>query len=210
MHIPFRRYQKKTLFVVDISITWATNRNWQAKVLDTWKVTQLNLPHQDSANRCSQCPKIICFWLLSSPSNQPVYPRDEFTCCQTETGVADWSCYLIQSGYTNTKPITESVLALIPSCIGQGSHTNTNSSITWIWTLCFPHLRQTPELLCHCSSQISKRVSPDRFKQNSTLQLPWPHLTGSDSAELLHVTTLLRWKQYSRIVSCWTASDRQK
>ena len=31
----------ETLFVVDVSIDWATDRNWQTKVLDIWKVTQL-------------------------------------------------------------------------------------------------------------------------------------------------------------------------
>ena len=38
------RYQRKTLLVVDVSVIWPTNRNWQTKVLDTWKVTQLDLP----------------------------------------------------------------------------------------------------------------------------------------------------------------------
>ena len=33
------RYQRKTLFVVGVSINWVTKRNWQTKVLDTWKVT---------------------------------------------------------------------------------------------------------------------------------------------------------------------------
>ena len=37
------RYQRKTLFVIDVSINWATDRNWQTKLLDTWKVTQINL-----------------------------------------------------------------------------------------------------------------------------------------------------------------------
>ena len=36
------------IIIVDISINWATNRNWQTNILDTWKVTQLNLPHQKS------------------------------------------------------------------------------------------------------------------------------------------------------------------
>ena len=29
--------------MVDVSINWATDRNWQTKLLDTWKVAQLNL-----------------------------------------------------------------------------------------------------------------------------------------------------------------------
>ena len=43
-------YQRKTDFVLDVSIKWATNRNWQTKVLDKWKVTPLNLPCQESGN----------------------------------------------------------------------------------------------------------------------------------------------------------------
>ena len=31
-----------TLFFVDVSINWATVRTWPTKLLDTWKVTQLN------------------------------------------------------------------------------------------------------------------------------------------------------------------------
>ena len=42
------RHQRKTLFVVDVSINWATDRNWQTRLLDTWKVTQMNLPRQES------------------------------------------------------------------------------------------------------------------------------------------------------------------
>ena len=33
---PFQtRYQRKTPFFVDVSINWATGRNWQTKLLDT-------------------------------------------------------------------------------------------------------------------------------------------------------------------------------
>ena len=39
----------KALFVV-ICINWATNRNWQTKLLHRKKVTQLNLLHQESVN----------------------------------------------------------------------------------------------------------------------------------------------------------------
>ena len=37
-------------FVVDISMNWPSNRNWQTKVLDAWKATQLNLLRQKSVN----------------------------------------------------------------------------------------------------------------------------------------------------------------
>ena len=33
----------ETHYVVDVSINWATDRNCQTKLLDTWKVTQLDL-----------------------------------------------------------------------------------------------------------------------------------------------------------------------
>ena len=42
------RYQNKTLFVVDVSINWETDRHWQTKVLGTWKVTKLNRLRQKS------------------------------------------------------------------------------------------------------------------------------------------------------------------
>ena len=35
----WNQYQRKTLFAVDFSITWATNRNWLSKLLDRRKVT---------------------------------------------------------------------------------------------------------------------------------------------------------------------------
>ena len=48
-------YQGKTLFVVGVSIHWLSNRNWQTKVLDSWKVTQLDLPRQESGNVPATC-----------------------------------------------------------------------------------------------------------------------------------------------------------
>ena len=44
------RYQRKTLFVVDVSINWAVYRHLQIKILDTWKVTQLSSLRQGSVN----------------------------------------------------------------------------------------------------------------------------------------------------------------
>ena len=43
-------YLRKTLFFVEVSVYWATVRNWHTKVLDTWKVAQLILLHQESVN----------------------------------------------------------------------------------------------------------------------------------------------------------------
>ena len=42
MYIHLRPIPRKTLFVVDVCINWAINRDRQTKVLDTWEVTQLN------------------------------------------------------------------------------------------------------------------------------------------------------------------------
>ena len=41
------RYQWEKLFVLDVSIDWATDINWQTKLLDTGKVTQLNVSRQE-------------------------------------------------------------------------------------------------------------------------------------------------------------------
>ena len=48
-----KRYETDTKgrrFVTDFSINRLHNRNWQTKVFDSWKVTQLNLLHQKSDN----------------------------------------------------------------------------------------------------------------------------------------------------------------
>ena len=47
---PFDIDTKGRLFVVDVSVNWPSNRNWQTKVLDSWKATQLNLLRQKSVN----------------------------------------------------------------------------------------------------------------------------------------------------------------
>ena len=63
------RYQGKTLFIFEVSVNWATNRNWQIKVLDTWKVAQLNLLHQKSV-KCAQYVTITaCHMIVSSFSS---------------------------------------------------------------------------------------------------------------------------------------------
>ena len=49
---PFETDTKGWLFVVDVSVNWSTDRNWQTKVLDTWKVTQLNLLRHKSVHFC--------------------------------------------------------------------------------------------------------------------------------------------------------------
>ena len=44
-------YQRKVLFVVDVSVQWTAHRHWQTKLLEPWKVIQLNLPRQKSVKR---------------------------------------------------------------------------------------------------------------------------------------------------------------
>ena len=53
------RYQRKTVFVVDVSINWESNRNGKIKLLDTWEVAQLNLPRQESVCAGTVYLKII-------------------------------------------------------------------------------------------------------------------------------------------------------
>ena len=42
-----KKYQREILCVVDVSINWAADRNWQTKLQDTWRITQMNLPRQE-------------------------------------------------------------------------------------------------------------------------------------------------------------------
>ena len=39
MYIPLRPIPRED-FIVDVPIHWSSNRNWQTKELDPWKVTQ--------------------------------------------------------------------------------------------------------------------------------------------------------------------------
>ena len=43
-----RPIPRKTLFVDDVSINWATRSKWQTKAPETWKVSQLSLLRQES------------------------------------------------------------------------------------------------------------------------------------------------------------------
>ena len=36
------RHQRKTHFVVGVSVDGTTGRGWEAKLVDTWKVTQIH------------------------------------------------------------------------------------------------------------------------------------------------------------------------
>ena len=52
-----------------------------------------------------------------------------YTCCQTERGIADQTFYLTWSQYTDTGPTSPSA-DLITSCTWQGNHWNTNAQVT--------------------------------------------------------------------------------
>ena len=41
----WNRYHRKTIFVIDISINWATYESWQTTVLDTWEVQSVQPPY---------------------------------------------------------------------------------------------------------------------------------------------------------------------
>ena len=48
MQIPLRPTPREDTSAFAVSINRPSNRNWQTKVLDSWKVTQLNLLRQKS------------------------------------------------------------------------------------------------------------------------------------------------------------------
>ena len=47
---PFKPETKQRLFVVDVSIDWATGRRWQTNLVETQKVTQIHLLRRESVN----------------------------------------------------------------------------------------------------------------------------------------------------------------
>ena len=123
---PFRdRHQRKTLCVVDVSRNWATTRHWQTKVLDTWKVTQLNLLRQKSVTT-AQCGWLanmvyslvvgwLVGWLLACLTSQQHASvsrgricSNVFTCCHIEVEAADQTFCLTQSQCTDTGPTSPS------------------------------------------------------------------------------------------------------
>ena len=59
--------KSKKLFVVDVSLDWATGRRWQTKRLNTWKVTQKHLLRQESVT--------ILFLMLRFPSSGFGWPK---------------------------------------------------------------------------------------------------------------------------------------
>ena len=54
------------LFVVDVSMSmnWPRNRNWQTKVFDSWKVTQLNLLHQERVSISRSKETVVCLAVI--------------------------------------------------------------------------------------------------------------------------------------------------
>ena len=53
MFVPLDPITKKDVFFVDVSIKQATGRRWQTKLVDTWKVPQIDLFRQESVNGVS-------------------------------------------------------------------------------------------------------------------------------------------------------------
>ena len=75
---------------------------------------------------------VVVGWLVAErPSNMRVYLRDgsicsdNFTCCHTETEVADPTFHLTQSQYTDTGPTSPSADPTTPGA-WQGSHWSAN------------------------------------------------------------------------------------
>ena len=132
-------FQRKTLFDVDVSVNWATNRNWQAKVLDRRKGAQLNLLRQESVKQVQlrsvasvglACKDHSLFvGCLTSQQHASVSQgricTDNFTCCHTEIEVADPTFHLTQSQYTDTGPTNPSADPITPGA-WQGSHWSAN------------------------------------------------------------------------------------
>ena len=106
-----------TLFVVDVSINWATDRIWQIKVHDAWKVTQLTFLRQKGV-------KVPAEVFLRDWSAQTIR-----TCCLAEMEVADDTFYLTRSEYTDTGPTSPSADPIKPSA-WQGSHWITDTGMT--------------------------------------------------------------------------------
>ena len=65
MHIPLRPIPKEDTRPILVSIHWATDGNWLTKQLDIWKVTQLNLPLQESVNASVSVERMMRFELIS-------------------------------------------------------------------------------------------------------------------------------------------------
>ena len=66
---PFETDTKGRLFVVDVSINWPSNRNWLTKVLDSWKVNQLNWLRQKWVKLCSVggCTELLVKCVVNAP-----------------------------------------------------------------------------------------------------------------------------------------------
>ena len=131
MYIPLRRFQKKAPFAGDVSINWATGRRWKVKLLDTWQVTQVNLPRQESVKEIivlivavlpEHCVlglrQFLFVGCLMSQQHASISQgricSDNFTCCHTEIEVADQTFYLTQSQYADTSPTSPSADPITP------------------------------------------------------------------------------------------------
>ena len=66
------QYQRKTLFVVDVSTDWATNGHWRTKVSDTWQVAQVTVPRQESV----KTEREMCIVSIRVILHSRLFPRN--------------------------------------------------------------------------------------------------------------------------------------
>ena len=122
---------------------------------------------------------------------------DNFTCCHTETEVADQTFYLTQSQYTDTGPTSPSADPITPG-VWQGSHWSANFLSHWydstqknpgasgIRTLDLPLPRRTPKPLGHRGGRrrrLHQATSDDSGKDNKSRHLdPECYLSSGGAA----------------------------
>ena len=97
--------------------------------------TVRNRPLQRSVACIVMGPGFVCLLVGCFTSQQQASVSqgriclDNFTCCHTEIEVADQTCYLTQSQYTDTGPTSPSADPITPGA-WQGSHWSANFEVT--------------------------------------------------------------------------------
>ena len=94
------QYQRNALSVTGVSTTWATDKNWLTKLLETWKVTQLNLLHQKSDKSCVRQIQLTIPVSLGWPSRHfccsgPLNTASSNLWTESEVHVRKWQCLLV-------------------------------------------------------------------------------------------------------------------
>ena len=93
------------------------------------KTTYVYHPVKTSKNRPPYLAiKFVCL-LQHANVSQGRICSDKFTCCHTETEIADQTFYLTQSQYTDTRPTSPSADPITPGA-WQGSHWSANFLVT--------------------------------------------------------------------------------